>query len=119
MPEWAPVAKAADLSVGSLKQVFVGNQELLLLNVGGKIVAVQGYCGHMNMHLHLGKLNGNVLQCPFHSAKFNVETGAIVEPHEPAIDKQLKNMGLLPIPTRPLRTYQVKVDTEGTVTVFV
>jgi nitrite reductase/ring-hydroxylating ferredoxin subunit len=42
------------------------------------------------MHLHLGKLTGDVLQCPFHSAKFGVETGAVVESHEPQIDKQLK-----------------------------
>lgn len=90
MPEWVPVAKAGVLSVGSLKQVFVGNQELLLVNVAGKIFVTQGYCGHMNMHLHLGKLTGNVLQCPFHSAKFSVETGAVVRSHEPQIDKQLK-----------------------------
>lgn len=42
MPEYLPVAKAGVLSVGSLKQVFVGDQELLLMNVAGKICATQG-----------------------------------------------------------------------------
>lgn len=94
MPEYLPVAKAGVLSVGSLKQVFVGDQELLLMNVAGKICATQGYCGHM--HLHLGKLTSDVLQCPFHSAKFGVETGVVFESHEPQIDKQLKKRGRTP-----------------------
>ncbi len=118
MPTWVPVAKASDVSPGSLKQVYVGSEEILLSNVNGKIAATQGYCGHMNMHLHLGKLTGNVLQCPFHSARFNVQTGEVVQQHEPEIDEELKTMGLQPIPTRPLKTYQVRVGADQTVSVF-
>lgn len=118
MPAWVPVAKASDVSLGSLVQVYVGSEEILLSNVDGKIAATQGYCGHMNMHLHLGKLAGNVVQCPFHSARFNVESGQVVQQHEPEIDEELKKMGLPPIPTRPLKTYQVRVGPDQTVSVF-
>ncbi len=115
---WVQIARLSEISPGSLKQVFVGNDELVLANVDGKIFATQGYCGHMNMHLHLGKLDSNVLQCPFHSAKFNVETGEVVAPHEPDIDLQLKRMGLLPVPTRPLKTYHVKIE-NGVISVLI
>ena len=59
LPEWITVAKSGELSAGLLKQVFVGNQELLLLNADGKIVATQVYCGRLNVHLHRwGKVRG-------------------------------------------------------------
>jgi nitrite reductase/ring-hydroxylating ferredoxin subunit len=109
---WIQVAQLPEIPIGALKQILVNNEELVLGRVGEKVFATQGYCGHMNMHLHLGKLEGNVLQCPYHSAKFNVESGEVVSPHSPNIDSQLKRMGLEPVPTRALKTYQVKVDGE-------
>lgn len=71
----------------------------------------------MNMHLHLGKLEGDVLECPYHSAKFDVKDGKVVASHNAQVDAQLKRMGLIPIPTRPLKTYPVNVQ-EGIVSVL-
>lgn len=75
MTEFIEVAHLNDLPTGSMRAVTVGQEEVLLANVGGKIHAMNNRCGHMNAPLSEGVLQGNTVVCPFHSARFDVTTG--------------------------------------------
>jgi len=57
-------------------QVFrVKGYEILVINVEGEFYAYENKCPHMGYPLYLGSLDGKVLTCGFHHAKFDVETG--------------------------------------------
>jgi len=74
------VAKLSDFPEGTLKQVKVeGRDDIAIANVGGKIYAMRGICNHRGGPLGKGKLDGSVITCPFHGAKWDIKTGRLVE----------------------------------------
>ena len=75
MSQLIEVAKVGEVPVGAMRAVTAGGIEILLANVEGRIHAMNNRCGHMNACLSDGVLNGNVVVCPFHSARFDVATG--------------------------------------------
>ena len=88
------VAKIDDLPPGGTKQVRVRKDDVLLVNVEGTIHACDAICTHQLYPLRNGDLDGEEIVCALHGAIFNVTTGEAVT--EPA--------------TRPLRTFEVKVE---------
>ncbi len=69
------VAKITEIPLGSMKKVRAFDQDILLSNVDGKIYATSNRCGHSNASLARGTLQGKVVTCPLHGAKFDVTTG--------------------------------------------
>jgi nitrite reductase/ring-hydroxylating ferredoxin subunit len=80
-----------------MKFVRPGGENILLVNVEGTVYAVGNYCTHSKCYLHNGKLEGRIVTCPCHSAKFDVVTGEVKAP--PA--------------KKALGTYAVKVEDDG------
>src|SRR5215218_5217378 len=69
---------------GKIKHVEVEENEILLANSDGKVYALCDRCSHMNAPLSMGTLNGMVVTCPMHGARFDVTTGKRVgEPMAP------------------------------------
>jgi len=66
----------------------------VVCNIGGKFYAIQSACTHAGGPLDQGTLDGEILTCPIHRARFDVTTGQVVGP--PA--------------RRSLKTYQVTVS---------
>jgi nitrite reductase/ring-hydroxylating ferredoxin subunit len=66
--------RVADVPPGTA--VLLG--DVAVFNVGGRVCASQAQCTHMGGPLHEGKLEGSTVTCPFHSAQFNVCTGAVL-----------------------------------------
>ena len=117
------VAKVGDIKEGSMKNVQVGNRDILLANVDGEFYAMDDRCGHMNALLSMGKLEGKNVICPFHSAEFDVTTGKKVKEPKPEsfkdIDKLPEEMQKFlvyaqklvdPVKTYDIQTYNVKVE---------
>jgi len=69
------VAKLTEIPAGSMKSVKAFDDDILLSNVGGRMYATSNRCGHQNAPLARGILQGNVVTCPLHAAKFDVTTG--------------------------------------------
>ncbi|MDA4130535.1 MAG: Rieske 2Fe-2S domain-containing protein [Thaumarchaeota archaeon] len=69
------VAKLSEIPEGSMKRVNAFDTHILLSNVNGKIYATQDSCGHQRASLSLGTLDGELVTCPLHRAKFDVKTG--------------------------------------------
>jgi nitrite reductase/ring-hydroxylating ferredoxin subunit len=76
-PERAVNAK--DLAEGGLAATRAGDKEILLAKVDGKIYAMDNACGHLAYPLNEGWLEGYIVTCRWHFARFDVRTGAVVK----------------------------------------
>jgi len=75
------VADVNGMPEGKMKHVEVGEKEILLANSEGRIYALCDRCSHMNAPLSIGTLNGKVVTCPMHGARYDVTTGKkVAEP---------------------------------------
>lgn len=75
MAEFIKVASISELELGSCKTVEVQGKAIALFNVGGKIYALDNTCLHQGGPLGEGRLEGEVVTCPWHVWEFNVRTG--------------------------------------------
>ncbi len=96
-----PIAHAADLKDGEMKEVSVGENKILLARLNGSFYATNGACPHYGASLAKGVLCGDRVICPWHKACFRVTDGALLEP--PALDS---------LPSYPVRVHdgQVLID---------
>lgn len=69
------IAEVSEIPIGTIKHVEFGGKELCIANVSGKFHVIGNRCGHENASLSRGRLNGTIVTCPMHSAKFDVVTG--------------------------------------------
>jgi len=69
---------ATELADGDLATAKAGDKEILLAKVDGKVYAIDNACGHLAYPLSAGRLDGHVVTCPWHFARFDVRTGAVV-----------------------------------------
>jgi len=78
MPDFRRVMEERNLQPGWMKQVVAGDKRVLVVNLDGTFHAVSDTCTHTGCRLSKGKLEGNVVFCPCHAAKFDVTTGAVL-----------------------------------------
>lgn len=88
------VAKVGEVPEGGVKVVRLEDQSVALFHVNGAYYAMDDICTHDGGPLAEGFLEGDVIECPRHGAKFDVKTGAVL---------------CLPA-TAPVPTYAVKVE---------
>ena len=69
---------AQELAEGGLATVKSGDKEILLAKVDGKIHAIDNACGHLAYPLNQGRLEGHIVTCLWHFARFDVRTGEVV-----------------------------------------
>ena len=72
---YVKVASLDKLPPGDMMRVTIGNNEIMLVNVDGKVHACGDVCPHQFSQLSYGQLDGPEVSCPLHGAKFNVMTG--------------------------------------------
>ncbi|MEH2085015.1 MAG: FAD-dependent oxidoreductase [Nostoc sp.] len=80
----AVVGNINDLNDGEMRQVSVGETEILLSRIDGKYYAVGAHCTHYKAPLAEGVLSGHHVVCPWHNAYYDVTTGDQQEP--PGLD---------------------------------
>jgi|GraSoi_2013_40cm_1033754.scaffolds.fasta_scaffold23853_2 3-phenylpropionate/trans-cinnamate dioxygenase ferredoxin component len=78
MGHFVRVARMRDIAPGALLRVEIAGRLVCLANVNGTIYAVDDDCTHTGGPLDEGELEGCVLTCPVHLARFDVRTGAVV-----------------------------------------
>lgn len=72
------VARVGEIPEGGVKVVRFEDQPVAIFNVGGEYFAMDDVCTHDGGPLAEGHLEGEVIECPRHGARFNVKTGAVV-----------------------------------------
>ncbi len=117
------VAKLGEIPLGTMKRVKAFDTNVLLSNVRGKIYATQDGCGHQRASLSRGTLDGEIVTCPLHRAKFNVTTGRntsgiqmsmppeLMQKIPPEVMAMFQKTGeiIADIDIQPLKTYKVVV----------
>lgn len=76
---------------------MVGSDPVVLANVDGTLYALSDRCSHEEYPLSDGDLEGSILVCPFHGARFDVTSGAA--------------RGLPAV--RPVKSYPVEIRGDG------
>ena len=112
---FVPVAKLGEIENGKAKSVTVNGQQILLANVEGRYYAADNHCPHLGaVDLHEGTLEGTILTCPRHIAKFDLLDGRVIR--WPDWTSVMATTSRLFTPARPLATRAVRVDGD---TIFV
>jgi 3-phenylpropionate/trans-cinnamate dioxygenase ferredoxin subunit len=92
--EWTEVAEVGDIPPGEAKALVVNDRMIAVVNLDGEFYAIDNVCTHAFAILTEGGIEGDLIRCPLHAARFNIRTGAVASP--PAYE--------------PLQTYEVKVE---------
>ncbi|MDZ7295484.1 MAG: Rieske 2Fe-2S domain-containing protein, partial [candidate division KSB1 bacterium] len=74
----------SELTPGTPKAMRVGDKEVLLVRLGDAVHACGGECSHYGAPLAEGFVAGHEVVCPWHNARFDLRSGAVVAP--PALD---------------------------------
>ena len=82
MSEYTKVASLSELSSGEMKMVTLGEEDILLANVDGKIHAVSDLCSHADASLSDGYIEEGEVECPLHGSRFNLTTGEPLKVYE-------------------------------------
>jgi len=72
------VAETSEIPAGKMKLVKLEEKEILISNVNGNYYAIVNRCTHRGGDLSKGSLDGNIVTCPVHGAKFDVTTGKAI-----------------------------------------
>ena len=81
MAEFVKAGTTAELaSQPAGKVVEAGGQSIAVFQVDGSYYAVGNVCTHRGGPLSQGTLNGCEVICPWHGARFDVRTGAVLGP---------------------------------------
>ncbi len=94
MGKYVRIAETKDIPKNKMRVFKVSDREMLIVNVEDKFYAFENRCPHMGYPLYFGSLEGKVLTCGFHYAKFDVRTG--------------KSLGT--ITHSPLKTFNIKIQ---------
>ena len=97
------VAGKLEIAVGKMKKFALHDKEVLIANVNGNYFAVDSECTHFGGDLSKGVLEGNIITCPNHKARFDVTTGKVVSPPAEALSHP---------DIEDLPTYLVKVENQ-------
>jgi 3-phenylpropionate/trans-cinnamate dioxygenase ferredoxin subunit len=95
---WHPVAPAASIAPGDYAQIEIDTRLIAVFNIHGTFYAIDDLCTHDGGELAGGAVDGDVVICPRHGARFCLRTGAALTP--PAYE--------------PVQTYETRVN-EGIV----
>ena len=86
-------AKLTEVPAGAKKLVEIDGKSILLCNTRDRIFAVRNLCSHAFEALADGRMKNGWIACPVHGARFDLETGAAMNP--PAV--------------MPIETFKVRV----------
>lgn len=101
MERWIAVAPAASIASGDYAQIEIDDALVAVFNVSGEFYAIDDVCTHDGGELAGGAVEGDVVICPRHGARFCLRTGTALTP--PAYE--------------PVRTYPTRINEQGIVEV--
>lgn len=75
MPRLVPLASVSDIPPGTGSEFTIEGRIIAVFNSEGTLHALDGICPHAGGPLAEGRLQGNVVTCPWHGWQFDVSTG--------------------------------------------
>jgi 3-phenylpropionate/trans-cinnamate dioxygenase ferredoxin subunit len=80
MSDWVDVAPEAELAPGAWRVVDVDGAAVAVFNLDGAYYAIEDVCTHDGGVLTGGAVEGDVIVCPRHGARFSIRTGEVLAP---------------------------------------
>ncbi len=80
MSDWVDVAGIEAFPPGSVQSVDVDGAQVAVFNVDGTCYAIEDICPHDGGILTGGTVEGDVVVCPRHGARFCIRTGKVLAP---------------------------------------
>jgi NAD(P)H-dependent nitrite reductase small subunit len=78
-PPFVRVARMSEIAEGRSARVRLGDEDIALWRVRGKLYAIGNVCSHQHFsELHRGILSGLTVSCPMHGWTYSLETGIAV-----------------------------------------
>lgn len=99
MSQFITVTRAEDLKHGQVKVFEVEGEYVAVANVDGQFAAFADICTHDDGPLVEGEMEGRIITCPRHGARFDVCTG-----------KVLSMPAVIPLPTFEARVVDGEVQ---------
>lgn len=87
------MGKTGELSPGSSIEKRIMARRIAVFNVDGKLYGIESDCKHMKASLQKGKVQNEIVTCPWHHWQYDIKTGQCL-----TVDKF------------KLKTYAVEVD---------
>jgi nitrite reductase/ring-hydroxylating ferredoxin subunit len=95
------IAKTSEVPEGTMKPFSAGGKEIMVVNYNSSYYALNKKCTHKGGNLSMGTLDGKVVTCPVHGAKFDITTGKNISGPK---------IGIMKLKTGDLEVYEVKVE---------
>ncbi|HXT03873.1 MAG TPA: non-heme iron oxygenase ferredoxin subunit [Casimicrobiaceae bacterium] len=92
MSDWIDVVAENELAPGTWRTIDVDGTDVAVFNLDGAYYAIEDVCTHDGGVLTGGEVDGDVIVCPRHGARFSIRTGEVLAP--PAYED---------VPTFPVR----------------
>ena len=77
---WVRAAGRGDLAEGEVLGVELAGRSIALYAADTGIFATDNICTHAYACLSDGWLDGEVIECPLHAARFDIRTGKVLGP---------------------------------------
>lgn len=78
MAKWIRVASTNEIPAGEGRYFDVDGEPVAVFHVDGQFYAISDVCTHEEASLAEGELEGEIVECALHGARFNVRTGEVV-----------------------------------------
>lgn len=123
--KYIKIASKDEIPNGKTKHVQINGEEIMVANANGKYYAISDRCGHANVSLSCGSLNGTIITCPLHGAQFDIISGKNIKNFNltvPSFDKLPQDfqesskyaLNLVgSIKTHDQRTFEVIIEKDG------
>jgi 3-phenylpropionate/trans-cinnamate dioxygenase ferredoxin subunit len=98
---YVTVAKVGEIPEGGVKVVRLDDREIALFHLAQGYFAMDDVCTHDGGPLAEGVIEGDVIECPRHGARFDIRTGAVRAMPATA-----------PVPTYPVRVAGDEIQVE-------
>ncbi len=79
MEGFTRVAQRTEITADAMKMVEVGDEQIVIAEVGGTLVAFTNMCPHAECDLVYGALDGDEIECDCHGSRFNLVTGDVLQ----------------------------------------
>jgi 3-phenylpropionate/trans-cinnamate dioxygenase ferredoxin subunit len=92
------VGKVSDFTPGKIQKSTVDGKDILVANIDGTFYAINDTCTHAGASLSEGSLDGTIVTCGWHGAKFDCKTG---------------KLSAFPAKIKDLNSYKVVIESEN------
>ncbi len=77
--EWIFMGNAIEFQEGKKTTRELNGEPVIILHKSGKWYAFEGRCPHQSRPLEEARINGEILECVYHSMVFNMVTGENID----------------------------------------